>query len=155
MTLPSHQVLTPHNHDNTALTLFPVCSGMKCITRSWDYHAAYQCLFYVKSYKLELLQTNEPAHEILLLTKLNHIGDQRRLRRACASAQSHQSLRCSHTWGMEVDEGSDQTSDIQPHWMAAYARLKNEFTEDEKYHNQIMFLQIAFTVFVSSSKAGA
>ena len=27
-----------------------------------------------------------------------YIGDQRRLRRACASAQSHQSHRCSHTW---------------------------------------------------------
>ena len=25
-----------------------------------------------------------------------------------ASAQSHQSLRCSHTWNMEVDEGFDQ-----------------------------------------------
>ena len=39
------------------------------------------------------------------------IGDQRRLRRACASAQSRQSLRCSHAWSMEVDEESDQTSD--------------------------------------------
>ena len=37
-----------------------------------------------------------------------HIGDQRRFRRACASAQSRQSLCCSHTWSMEVDEGSDQ-----------------------------------------------
>ena len=37
-----------------------------------------------------------------------HIGDQRRLRRACASAHSRLSLRCSHTWTMEVDEGSDQ-----------------------------------------------
>ena len=37
-----------------------------------------------------------------------HIGDQQRLRRACTSAQSHQSLRCSHTWSMEVDEVSDQ-----------------------------------------------
>ena len=34
------------------------------------------------------------------------IGDQRRLRRACAFAQSHLSLHCSHTWTMEVDEGS-------------------------------------------------
>ena len=40
-----------------------------------------------------------------------HIGD-RRLRRACASAQSRQNLRCSHTWSMEIDEGSDQKSDI-------------------------------------------
>ena len=36
---------------------------------------------------------------------------------------------------MEVDEESDQKSDIYPHWMAAHARLKNEFTEDENYHN--------------------
>ena len=33
-----------------------------------------------------------------------NIGDQRRLRRTCASAPSRQSLRCSHTWSMEVDE---------------------------------------------------
>ena len=58
--------------------------------------------------------SNEPAH----------IGDQRRLR------QSRQSLRCSHTWSMEADKGSDkkQTSE-------AHACLKNEFTEDRKYHN--------------------
>ena len=37
-----------------------------------------------------------------------HIGDQRRLRQACASTQSCQSLRWSYTWSMEVDEGSDQ-----------------------------------------------
>ena len=64
-----------------------------------------------------------------------HIGDQRRLRRACASAQSRQSLCCSHTWRMEVDEGSDQKIRHLPHCLAAHARLKNEFTEDEKCHN--------------------
>ena len=41
-----------------------------------------------------------------------HIGDQRRFSRACASTQSRQSLRCSPTWSMEVDEGSHQKSDI-------------------------------------------
>ena len=41
-----------------------------------------------------------------------HIGDQRRLRPTCASAQSRQSLCSSHTWSMELVEGSDQTSDI-------------------------------------------
>ena len=41
-----------------------------------------------------------------------HIGDQRRLRWACTSAQSHQSLRCSQPWSMEVDEGADQKSGI-------------------------------------------
>ena len=54
------------------------------------------------------------------------------LRRVCAAAQSHQSLRCSHTLSTEVDEGTVQKSDIDPHWMAAHMRLKNEFTEDEK-----------------------
>ena len=37
----------------------------------------------------------------------HHIGYQRRLRRAWAPAQSRQCLRCSYTWSMEVDEGSD------------------------------------------------
>ena len=36
---------------------------------------------------------------------------------------------------MEVDERSDQKSGMWPHWMAALVRLKNEFTEDEKYYN--------------------
>ena len=64
-----------------------------------------------------------------------HIGDLRRLRRACAPAQSRQSLRCLHIWSVEVNEGSDQKSDIKSHWIAAHARLKNEFTEDERCRN--------------------
>ena len=65
------------------------------------------------------------------------------LRRACAFAQSRQSLRCSPTWSMEVDEESDQKSDILPHWMAAHARLKNEFTEDEKCHNLMSWFKLS------------
>ena len=79
-----------------------------------------------------------------------HIGDQWRLRRACASTdstQSRQSLHCSHTWSMEVDEGSDQKSDIWPHWMTAHARLKNEFTEDEKCHNLMSWLKSCIPFF--------
>ena len=41
---------------------------------------------------------------------------------------------------MEVDEEFDQISDLA-HWMAAHARLKNEFKEDEKYHNLMTWLQ--------------
>ena len=36
---------------------------------------------------------------------------------------------------MEVDEGSDQN------WMSVLAHLKNEFTEDEKYHNLMELAQ--------------
>ena len=42
---------------------------------------------------------------------------------------------------MEVDEESDRTSDIYPHWMAVHGRLKNEFTEDEKCHNLMSWLK--------------
>ena len=28
------------------------------------------------------------------------------------------------------------------HWMAAHVRLKNEFTEDEKYHNHMTWLKL-------------
>ena len=58
------------------------------------------------------LQNIREMSQLMRLWYLSHrrpanpIGDQRRLRRACASAQSRQSLRCSHTWSMEVNEGS-------------------------------------------------
>ena len=64
-----------------------------------------------------------------------HIGDQRRLRRACISAQSRQSLRCLHTCSMEVDRGCNQKIRHLAAWMAAHVRLKNELTENKKYHN--------------------
>ena len=32
--------------------------------------------------------------------------------RRAAKAQASQGIRCLHTWSMEVDEGSDQKSDI-------------------------------------------
>ena len=51
-------------------------------------------------------------------------GDQWGLRRACASVRSHQSLRCSHTWSMEVDMGSHLAS-----LDGCACALKNEFTE--------------------------
>ena len=41
---------------------------------------------------------------------------------------------------MEVNEGSDQKSDISPHWMAQHASLKNEFTEHEKYQDLMTWL---------------
>ena len=47
------------------------------------------------------------------------------------------------TQSMEVDEGSDQTSNIWPHWKAAHVRFK-EFTEDEKYHNLMRWLKIGY-----------
>ena len=42
---------------------------------------------------------------------------------------------------MEVE----QKTDIYQHWMAAHARMKNEFPEDEKNHNLMTWLNILFT----------
>ena len=38
-------------------------------------------------------------------------------------------------WSMEVDEGSDQKIRHLAPLDGCASRLKNEFTEDEKYHN--------------------
>ena len=65
--------------------------------------------------------------------------------RRIASAQSRQSLRYSHTWNMEVDEGCDQKIRHLAPWMAAHACLKNEFTEDEKCHNLMSWLIFRLT----------
>ena len=43
-----------------------------------------------------------------------HIGDQRRLRRDCASAQSLQSLHCSPTWSMAVTKGPTKNQTSSP-----------------------------------------
>ena len=53
------------------------------------------------------------------------IDEQRRLWRVCAYAyaQTHQSLRCSHTQSMDVDEGSDQSLDIQLHCTRQHGRF--------------------------------
>ena len=46
---------------------------------------------------------------------------------------------------MEVEEGSDQKSDMLPHWMTAHVRLKYEFTENEKCHNLMSWLICGLT----------
>ena len=43
-----------------------------------------------------------------------HIGEQRRHRRACASALPRQSLHCSHIWIMEVDEVRTKIRHLAP-----------------------------------------
>ena len=50
--------------------------------------------------------------------------EQRRLRRACASAQSHQNLRCSLIQAVSQEEPSDRKPDPWPLWMAGHAQLK-------------------------------
>ena len=56
---------------------------------------------------------NQPTHEPFSTCR---IAEQKRLRRAFANAQTRQSLFCSYTQSMEVDEDSDQILDLKSAW---------------------------------------
>ena len=58
--------------------------------------------------------------------------EQRRFRRACASAQSRQNLRCSLIQAVSEEEPSDRKPDPWPLWMAGHAQLKFVMTECSK-----------------------
>ena len=58
--------------------------------------------------------------------------EQRRFRRACASAQSRQNLRCSLIQAVSQEEPSDRKPDPWPLGMAGHAQLKYVMTECSK-----------------------
>ena len=58
--------------------------------------------------------------------------EQRRFRRACASAQSRQNLRYSLIQPVNQEEPSDRKPDPWPLWMAGHAQLKFVMTECSK-----------------------
>ena len=58
--------------------------------------------------------------------------EQRRFRRACASAQSRQNLRCSLIQAVSREEPSDRKPDPWLLWMAGHAQLKFVMTECSK-----------------------
>ena len=58
--------------------------------------------------------------------------EQRRFRRACASAQSRQNLRCSLIQAVSQEEPSDRKPDPWPLWMTGHAQLKFVMAECSK-----------------------
>ena len=58
--------------------------------------------------------------------------EQRRFRRACASAQSRQNLRCSLIQAVSQEEPSDRKPDPWPVWMTGHAQLRFVMTECSK-----------------------
>ena len=58
--------------------------------------------------------------------------EQRRFRRACASAQSRQNLRYSLIQAVSQEGPSDRKPDLRPLWMAGHAQLKLVMTECSK-----------------------
>ena len=80
--------------------------------------------------------------------------EQRRFRRACASAQSRQNLRCSLIQAVNQEESSDRKPDPWPLWMAGHARLKFVMTECSKTQirlaGPISFIPSSFDVFTGT-----
>ena len=68
--------------------------------------------------------------------------EQRRFRRACASAQSRQNLRCSLIQAMIQEEPSDRKPDPWPLWMAGHAQLKFVMTECSKTQIRLTGLKL-------------
>ena len=64
--------------------------------------------------------------------------EQRRFRRACASAQSRLNLRCSLIQAVSQEEPSDRKPDPWPLWMAGHAQLKFVMTECLKTQIRLM-----------------
>ena len=58
--------------------------------------------------------------------------EQRRFRRACASAQSRQNLCCSLIQAVSLAEPSDRKPDPWPLWMAGHAQLQFVMTKCSK-----------------------
>ena len=73
--------------------------------------------------------------------------EQRRFRRACASAQSRQNLRCSLIQAVSQEEPSDRKPNPWPLWMAGHAQLKFVMTECSK--TQIRLAGLNYTISIS------
>ena len=72
--------------------------------------------------------------------------EQRRFRRACASAQSRQNLRCSLIQTVSQGEPSDRKPDPWPFWMAGHAHLKFVMTECSKTQIRLTGLRYFYHV---------
>ena len=73
--------------------------------------------------------------------------EQRRFRRACASAQSRQNLRCSLIQAVSHEEHSDRKPDPWPLRMAGHAQLKFDMTECSKTQIRLTRLICWFNMY--------
>ena len=82
--------------------------------------------------------------------------EQRRFRRACASAQSRQNLRCSLIQAVSEEEPSDRKPDPWLRWMAGHAQLKFVMTECSKTQIRLaglIYQKIDYVTFYSWCKS--
>ena len=95
------------------------------------------CIFWMHYCMIKSYWSNFKCITAIISTASSEFGtyclcEQRRLRRACASVQSHQNLRCSLIQAASQEEPSDRKPDPWPLWMAGHAQLKFVMTECSK-----------------------
>ena len=118
--LPNTVINVPDNTHNQKLKIIMIkscCIFPSCFNSSMGIKMGTNLLQEKQNNKKKTKKKNNKKQTTPLRARswdygICHIGDERRLRWACTFAQSCQSLHCSHTWSMEVDEGSDQKSAI-------------------------------------------
>ena len=96
-----------HLQKTSVLPKCPSCYGSCYINSRSICMYIITPLFHIQS----LPQSPAPTRYI---KSTYHTGEQWRLMRACASAQSRQSLRCSYTHKMAFEEGSDREPHLWP-----------------------------------------
>ena len=106
-----------------------------------------------------LLLLNSLFSKYLIWTASSEFGtyrlcEQRWFRRACASAQSRQNLRCSLIQAVSQEEPSDRKPDPWPLWMAGHAQLKLVMTKCSKTQIRLTGLNLRLTVRICSDGCG-
>ena len=130
-------------HPRSLINIFVVCcldsiislDSIAEISRLWLVSVAQQaCLCLAWSETPEDTFCRDEAHIWTASIEFGtyRICEQRRFRRACASAQSRQNLRCSLMQAVSREEPSDRKPDPWPLWMAGHAQLKFVMTECSK-----------------------
>ena len=139
-------------------------SSNTCITLSWLETIHWYCLCGIKL----LLRLTE-TYQTLLKSKWRglendiwiassefgtyRLCEQRRFRRACASAQSRQNLRCSLKQAVSQEEPSHRKPDPCSLWMAGHAQLKFVMTECSKTQIRLtgLILRVRTLFYMSES----
>ena len=118
-----------------------------------------------KNKKVLLVSIENETHNNNNWTASSEFGtyrlcEQRRFRRACASAQSRQNLRCSLIEAVSQEEPWDRKPDPWPLWMTGHAQLKFVMTECSKtqirltglnYANIIVWFQLLIIIPILSN----
>ena len=96
-----------------------------CITESTYFFSVATIVPFVKTFARDIWTASSEFGTYRL-------SEQRRFRRACASAQSRQNLRCSLIQAVSQEEPSDRKLDPWLLWMTGHAQLKFVMTECSK-----------------------